>query len=442
MKKLLTGICALAIMGGVWAQAPSLAGDWLVRAGGVEVAIAPEPLVKVQGERMDALPAKPKDGWRAGGWMRGRRLKALVAYECSVAGALAAGSVVVRNAAGDVMAPGRDYELEATWGAVARLEGGCIGPADAVFVDYAYRPQRLDRLVRTASGATALRKGAAKASNPVLPALEPGDVPLATVWVDGRTEALSPRNFYPVLEQAFPETPVAGTSAAERLLPKTYGKLVRGEPVRVLAWGDSVTNGGYLPEEDRWQGQFIRRLRARFPKSAVTLVSNGWGGRSSASFLSEKDAPPGHRYNYVETVLGANADLVVMEFVNDSWLSDYGRMSAQYDRILSDLRGRGAELCVLTPHYVRADWMGLADPTATTDDPRPYVKNLRRWCAERGVAIADASLRWGRLARQGLPYQTLLVNEINHPNALGMSFFADALMALFRDGAETAPVEK
>lgn len=444
MKRLMAGFCALAVLGCAWAQRPaaSLAGDWLVKACGVDVAIDGEPLVKVVGERLDALPAKPKDGWRVGGWMRGRRLKALVAYECSVAGALAADSVVVRNAAGVALEAGRDYELEAAWGAIARLDGGRIGPGDAVYVDYAYRPQRLDRLVQTAAGAIALRKGAAKASNPVLPALSPGDRPLATVWIDGRTERLAPRNFYPVLEQSFPEAPVVGPSAAERLLPKTWARLVRGEPVKVLAWGDSVTNGGYLPEADRWQHQFIRRLRARFPKSAITLVSNGWGGRSSSSFLSKKDAPPGHPHNYEETVLGANADLVVLEFVNDSWLSDYGAMSAQYDRILSDLRARGSELCALTPHYVRADWMGLADPTSTTEDPRPYVKNLRKWCAARNVAIADASLRWGRLARQGLPYQTLLVNEINHPNALGMSFFADALMELFRDGVKSEAVRR
>ena len=36
------------------------------------------------------------------------------------------------------------------------------------------------------------------------------------------------------------------------------------------------------------------------------------------------------------------------------------------------------------------------------------------------------------LAGRGIPYQTLLVNEINHPNPFGLSLFADALMDLFR----------
>ena len=48
-----------------------------------------------------------------------------------------------------------------------------------------------------------------------------------------------------------------------------------------------------------------------------------------------------------------------------------------------------------------------------------------------GLAVADASLRYGRLWRQGIPYSTLMMNNINHPNVFGMSLFADALMALF-----------
>lgn len=430
VKWIAMGACLVVGLAGV-ASLPTRVGDWQVEADGVAFTIAPEPLVRITGERMVALPEKPKDGWRTGGWRRGTRLKELIAYECSVAGALVPESVVVRAADGTVLADGRDYELEKTWAAVARLAGGRIGPSDAVFVDYAYRPQRLDRLVRAEDGRPALRKGVAKASNPVLPALASGDVPLATIWLDGKTTKLEARNFYPVLETAFPESRTSGPSVAERLLPKTYGKLVRGEPVTVLAWGDSVTDGNFLPEHDRWQHQFVRRLRALFPKSAITLVNNGWGGRNTAAFLDEKQAPSGHPHNYVETVLGAKADLVVMEFVNDCGLVRAEQVQTRYDRILGDLTARGAELCVLTPHYTRADWMGLADPTATTEDPRPYVRHLRAWCASRHVALADAALRWGRLARQGLPYQTLLVNEINHPNALGMSYFADALMSLF-----------
>ncbi len=76
--------------------------------------------------------------------------------------------------------------------------------------------------------------------------------------------------------------------------------------------------------------------------------------------------------------------------------------------------------------------MGLTREREIDQDPRPYVQGLREFATKHDVALADASLRWGRLWRQGIPYSSLLVNSINHPNADGMKLFADALMALFQ----------
>ena len=41
------------------------------------------------------------------------------------------------------------------------------------------------------------------------------------------------------------------------------------------------------------------------------------------------------------------------------------------------------------------------------------------------------AIRYGRLWRQGIPYTTMMVNGINHPNAAGLKIFVDALKALF-----------
>ena len=75
--------------------------------------------------------------------------------------------------------------------------------------------------------------------------------------------------------------------------------------------------------------------------------------------------------------------------------------------------------------------MGLNRERDVDDDPRPYVAGLREFAARNQVALADASRRYGRLWRQGIPYSTLMLNSINHPDARGMKLFADALMELF-----------
>ena len=49
--------------------------------------------------------------------------------------------------------------------------------------------------------------------------------------------------------------------------------------------------------------------------------------------------------------------------------------------------------------------MGLTRQRDIDDDPRPYVAGLRQFAAARNVALADASLRYGRLWRQGMPVQ-------------------------------------
>ena len=152
-----------------------------------------------------------------------------------------------------------------------------------------------------------------------------------------------------------------------------------------------------------------------------------WGGRNTSAYLAE---PPGSPHNYRETVLGVKPDVIISEFVNDAGLSP-AQVEERYSKLLKDFQAIGAEWIILTPHYVRPDWMKLTRERAVDDDPRPYVHGLRQFAAMHDVALADASLRYGRLWRQGIPYNSLMVNAINHPDERGMRLFADALMALF-----------
>ena len=159
----------------------------------------------------------------------------------------------------------------------------------------------------------------------------------------------------------------------------------------------------------------------------IELVTEAWGGRNTDSYRAE---PPGSVHNYQEKVLNVKPDLVVSEFVNDAGFDEAGTLR-RYSRIRDEFRAIGAEWIILTPHYVRPDWMKLASEKNIDDDPRPYVKALRQFAAESGIALAEGSLRYGRLWRQGIPYSTLMMNSINHPNPFGHGLFADALMELF-----------
>ncbi len=419
-----------------------LSGDWQVQVtlpsqmSGVgqrprttTLEVSPPTIVTVKAERYDRLPLFNA---KTAGWVKGAPLRGVAAQECTSFGMLDPASLVIRTgpeAEAQRLELGQDYLADLDWGTVGRLPNGPLNENQVVYADYCHAALRIDSIVLTREGHVELRQGEPHVATPVPPVLGDGDRLLANVFLPGRIAKLEPQHLFPILETAFPEPPRVSPSPAELLLPKTLEKLRAGSPVRILAWGDSVTDGGYLPdaEHNRWQAQFVTGLQKQFPQAKIELLTEAWGGRSTASYLAE---PAGSPRNYDDKVLGTKPDLIVSEFVNDAGLTPE-QVEDRYGKFLADFTAIGAEWIILTPHYVRPDWMGLSAQRDIDDDPRPYVTGLRQFAAKHRVALADASVRWGRLWRQGIPYNTLHMNTINHPNATGMQIFADSLMALF-----------
>lgn len=405
-----------------------ITGDWRVRVvhGDLRTRldIAPPEVVSVTDEKKDNLPVYNEEGPM---YRRGVPLQGVRAQECTVCGALILDSVVVKDKPdGNVFEANKDYKVD-SWGCIGRLADGAIKEDQSVVVSYQYAKMRIDSVVRNGDNLE-LRPGESHVSLPRLPNLKEGDRRIANIWIDGPIKFLSSDNLYPILADRYPEPKRPEPSVAEQLLPKTLKNLQDGEKVHVLAWGDSVTDANYLISKDfRWQERFVARLRQIFPKADIQLTTQAWGGRNSASFLAE---PEGSPYNYKEKILDAKPDLIVMEFVNDSGLTEKP-LFERYGKLLDDFNEIGAEWVILTPHYVRPDWMALNSCKNCDNDPRLYVHAVRKFGQEKNVAIADASKRWGHLWREGLPYVVLLTNNINHPDGSSMLLFVEALMELF-----------
>lgn len=417
----------------------TLSGDWAVQVNVADsendpevsalVAVDLPPQFMVTAERHANLPIYDPAGPQ---YRRGARLTALFADALTAPDLLDPASVVVRsgpNETDETYVRGRDYEFESRWGGIGRIAGGRIAEGSPVFISYQHSLSRIDSIVLTSAGKLEYRAGKPAAETPQAPHVAATERRLANVWIPGQIARLTKNNLFPILETAYPEPAMTCPSQAEQKIPRALAKLRSGEPLRILAWGDSVTEGAYLahPEREHWQQQFVARLRQRFPQAKIELVTEAWGGRTTGSYLA---VPPGKPHNYQETVLNAKPDLVISEFVNDAGLNPK-MVEERYGKLLADFQGIGAEWIILTPHYVRPDWMGLDRQNDIDEDPRPYVRGLREFAARHPVALADASLRYGRLWRQGIPYNTLMTNCINHPGPEGLSIFADALMELF-----------
>jgi lysophospholipase L1-like esterase len=383
-------------------------------------------MINVEGEKYTGVPVfNPK----ASGWTKGAQLLGVKAQETTSPHLLDEDSFVLRAGSRADVPPykkGIDYDVDLVWGTFGRLAGGHIPADEPVFATYRHAQMRLDTVVLTAGKEIVLRQGEPRAAAPSAPQLQSGERSLGSIYLPAYIRKLESENLFPVLEDAYPELPPTSNATITRIVKR----LNNGEPLRILAWGDSVTDATFLPDpqKQRWQEQFVARLRERFPKAHIELLTQAWGGRNTASYLAE---PPGSPHNYRETVLGVKPDVIISEFVNDANLQP-AQVEERYSKLLADFQAIHAEWIILTPHYVRPDWMGLTQERDIDQDPRPYVAGLLQFASKHDVALADASLRYGRLWRQGIPYSSLLLNAINHPNAFGMSIFADALMVLFQ----------
>jgi lysophospholipase L1-like esterase len=414
----------------------SLTGDWSVKVAtkapdgkelAAELNVPPADIVEVKLERYETLRDFNPKAW--GGWQKGIPLLGVRAQECTAKGALDPASLQVSGVDGTVFARGKDYDADLEWAGVGRLPEGRIKAGQPVLISYKYGRLRIDSVILAADGTIALRQGQPDITIPLPPELKTGETRLANIFIPWRIAKLTPECLYPILETAYPEPPKPSPTPAELLLPKTMAKLHGNGTLRILAWGDSVTDAGFLPNRatDCWQAQFVERLRQRFPKAKIELTTEAWGGHNTAHYLAE---PPGSVHNYQEKVLDPKPDLIVSEFVNDGWMNPQ-QVTERYGKLLADFNAVGAEWIILTPHYVRPDWMHLTTLRDIDTDPRPYVAGLRDFAPANNIPLADASLRWGRLWRQGIPHNTLLHNAINHPDVRGMKLFADSLMELF-----------
>ena len=404
-----------------------------IRAGGIlfrvrratELEVAPSSRITVTDEKHESAPRYDAN---AAPWTRGLRFLKLITCETTGPDLLDPDSVVLRTepgTSGRTLVRGTEWEMEPRWATFGTV--GDTPPPAPLYASYTCGLHRIDAVVIDRQGRVTVRTGVPHAATPIPPAIAPGEARLANLWIPGRADQLTDQSLFPVLETAYPAAPRGASLPAAATLPRTLKRLQAGESLRVLAWGDSVTAGGQASDEaHRWQDRFVAHLRTRFPRATITLETAGWGGRNSDSFLNE---PPDSPNNFERAVIARKPDLIVMEFVNDAGFTPE-IVERKYSSLLKRFQEIGAEWCILTPHLVWNQWMGLST-VKVSEDPRPYVAGVRAFCARHGVALADASLRWCHLVKEGLPYMSLLSNSLNHPDDRGHELFALAIMDLF-----------
>jgi lysophospholipase L1-like esterase len=391
--------------------------------------VQPSEFVTVKQDELKLAAAKPN------AWASGTPLPSLLTGDVrngigriTEEGALDPNSVVL-TFGGKTLVEGKDYLIDIKWGTLGLGPNSSVTTNDTVQASYRYFLLRLDSVVRGADGKDFVKPGTSNITLPHPPDLAPGETRIANIYVpyqsDGKTDHTL---LFPVLEPA----ELAMTHSTGGRIPLTLAKLQSGQPVKIVCWGDSITAGGDASTpEQRYPAVFERALKAKYPKSQITLKAVAAGGSTSRNWLyaDKFPYPWGNAKLSFEDVLKEKPDLVTIEFANDAYIDKPETLAAIYEDILKRLQGAGAEVILITPSFFNLDYMHFH--SYYDQDSRQYEYFARKFANDHGWGIADASSRWEHLVKEGIPYTTYLNNSINHPDDRGHQMFVDELMKSF-----------
>ncbi len=205
-----------------------------------------------------------------------------------------------------------------------------------------------------------------------------------------------------------------------QFLSRTAAKLKAGEPLKIVAFGDSITFGGDATEPGLvfWQ-RWADALQKKYPKSKIETVNGATGGdttRNGLDRLSQK-------------VLSAKPDLVLLGFgMNDHNIGGFGTPLPTFSKNLETLIDRirqetGAEVILYSTFPPNPRWhYGSHQMDA-------YAAATEKVAREKQCAFADVYNNWNTILSHKKP-EDLLANNINHPNDFGHWMYFQVLNQL------------
>jgi len=421
-----------------------ICGDWQLEIKG-DYKLSPKtikiPDQKINVEKPELIEVKNEEypnigifNPEAAFWCQGVRINGVSNGETGSKGTLIGDSVVVKgDKEGKVIyVKDKDYGIGAEWGFFGRLNvpTSDIKEGSTVYVDYKHTLLRIDTIAVDEKGKLSYHKGkpAVQLAEPVV--LEKGLYPVVNIFTRNVSPKLNETMLYPISELAFPvvktKLPVIATK-----LPNSYKKLVNGEPIRILFWGDSVTAGGSVSDYEKyvWHKVALREIQKKYPKSQITSQVTSWGGMGLSTFLN---TPIGQNYNFKEHVMDFKPDLVIMEFVNDTYQFIKAEdQEPYYKKVRDTFAANNIDWIIVAPHFTWFDADSFKDERYKASQ-RWYDAWVKKMAdTYPNIAVADSSTRWEHLQYQGIPFCTLNVNGINHPNNKGHQLLADGVIALF-----------
>jgi lysophospholipase L1-like esterase len=203
-------------------------------------------------------------------------------------------------------------------------------------------------------------------------------------------------------------------------LPQTQQKLRAGEPLRIVAFGDSITAGGdaSTPKLIFWE-RWADALRQKYPRANIEAINGATGGDTTVQGLTRLS----------EKVIAQKPNLVLIGFgMNDHNREGHGVPLPAFSENLRKLVDRvraesGAEVVLFSAFPPNPKWHFGSHNMAA------YAEATQAVAREKRCAFADVFQLWQKLSQHKKP-EDLLANNINHPNDYGHWIYFQALQML------------
>jgi lysophospholipase L1-like esterase len=197
-------------------------------------------------------------------------------------------------------------------------------------------------------------------------------------------------------------------------LPRVAAKLASGQPVLIIAFGSSSTQGyGSSAPEFNYPNRLAAQLHRKYPGADITVLNRGVGGEDAPEMMKRLQT----------SVIDAKPDMVIWQVGTNAVLRnlDPAETAKSVEDGVARIQATGADLVLVDPQY---------SPRVTehAESANQMVKLLGRVAELRHVGIFprfEVMRDWHD--QQALPVDSYVIADGLHMNDWGYACFAQLL---------------
>ena len=211
-----------------------------------------------------------------------------------------------------------------------------------------------------------------------------------------------------------PCMPPKGGAQSLGSLPHVANKLIAGQPVVIIAFGSSSTQGyGSSSPEFTYPNRLATQLKRQYPGANITVVNAGVGGEDAPEMMKRLQT----------AVIDAHPDLVIWQVGTNAVLRNLD--PAETQKLVEDgvarIQGSGSDVVLVDPQYSPRVY-------ERAESANKMVRMLNRVASIRHVGIFprfQVMREWHE--SQSLPVDSFVIADGLHMNDWGYACFAQLL---------------